>query len=29
MLDKKHSNLEGLLKIVKNKASMNWGLSNE
>ena len=29
MSEKEHSNLQGIQKIVNNKASMNWGLSNE
>lgn len=29
MLEKEHSGLQGIQKIVNNKASMNWGLSNE
>jgi hypothetical protein len=29
MLEKEHSTLEGIQKIVNIKSSMNWGLSNE
>jgi len=29
MSEKEHSNLQGIQTIVNNKASMNWGLSNE
>ena len=29
MLKKEHNGLQGIQKIVNNKASMNWGLSNE
>ena len=29
MLEKKDSGLQGIQKIVNNKASMNWGLSDE
>ena len=29
MSEKEHSTLQGIQKIVNNKASMNWGLSNE
>lgn len=29
MSEKEHSNLQGIQKIVNNKASMNGGLSNE
>ena len=29
MSEKEHGNLRGIQKIVNNKASMNWGLSNE
>ena len=29
MLEKQHSNLEGIQKIINIRASMNWGLSNQ
>ena len=29
MWEKEHNTLQGIQKIVNNKASMNWGLSDE
>ena len=29
MLEKEHTNIEGIQKIVDNRASMSWDLSNE
>ena len=29
MLEKQHTNLEGIQKIINKRASMNWGLSDK
>jgi len=29
MLEKQHTNLEGIQKIINKRASMNWGLSDQ